>query len=213
LFRYRQRNSNQRKLWIRTTPLPLSKDRPEPSIEHHDDGKSSRQKNMRAYVTNVKKAIAGKADLGIENLSRRSSANLDCRFTRTSAARMRKRRRPCESFLFWKTNCAQGGGAPPASWRRHQRARASRHFAAFKKNSRFAGHRVPFRQRLWALARGQRRQDGNRLHRTRTNPSCGKAISGAEGQDPSWLRRWNTLLPQISETARRMISKGVLERC
>ena len=189
-------------------PLPYPKDALEPYIDaqtmeiHHD-------KHHGAYVTNVNKAIAGKADLeakSVEDLIR----NLDAVPEDIRGAVRNNGGGHANHSMFWKTPGAQSRAArPPASWPTTSRPRS----AASTPSRRSS------RPRAWAAsaAAGPGWSSITASWKsspppTRTTPSWARRFAGVEGKPCSRLRRLGTrLLPEVSEPPGR-VPQGVLER-
>jgi Fe-Mn family superoxide dismutase len=158
-------------------PLPYAKNALEPHIDaqtmeiHHD-------KHHAAYVTNVNKAIAGKADLekkSVEDLIRNLSAvPEDIR----GAVRNNGGGHANHSF-FWKILGPNSGGAPTAKLADDIKA-AFGSFDAFKEKFEAAGLSRFGSGWAWLVANNGKLEVVSTANQD--NPIMGKAVCGAEGK-------------------------------
>src|SRR5712672_226230 len=158
-------------------PLPYSKDALEPHFDamtmeiHHD-------KHHAAYVTNVNKAIAGKADLenkSVEDLIKNLSAvPEDIR----GAVRNNGGGHANHSF-FWKILGPNAGGAPTGKLGDDIKA-AFGSFDAFKEKFEAAGVGRFGSGWAWLVVNNGKLEIVSTANQD--NPIMGKAVSGAEGK-------------------------------
>jgi Fe-Mn family superoxide dismutase len=157
-------------------PLPYPKEALEPQIDaqtmeiHHG-------KHHAAYVANVNKAIAGKADLekkSVEDLIR----NLDAVPADIKGAVRNNGGGHANHSMFWKLMGPKAGGAPSGKLGDDIKA-AFGSFEAFKEKFEAAGATRFGSGWAWLVV------NNGKLEVTSTanqdNPIMGKAISGAEG--------------------------------
>ncbi len=158
-------------------PLPYPKDALEPYIDaltmeiHHD-------KHHGAYVTNVNKAIAGKADLEKKTVEELIS-NLDAVPAEIRGAVRNNGGGHANHSMFWKFLAPKAGGAPSGKLADDIKA-AFGSFDGFKEKFEAAGA-GPLWQRL-GLAGGQQRQAGDRVHRQPGQSHHGQGRGGCEGK-------------------------------
>jgi len=158
-------------------PLPYAKNALEPHIDaqtmeiHHD-------KHHGAYVTNVNKAIAGKADLekkSVEDLIKNLSAvPEDIR----GAVRNNGGGHANHSF-FWKILGPNAGGAPTGKLADDIKATFGS-FDAFKEKFEAAGLGRFGSGWAWLVANNGKLEIVSTANQD--NPIMGKAVSGAEGK-------------------------------
>ena len=158
-------------------PLPYAKNALEPHIDaqtmeiHHD-------KHHAAYVTNVNKAIAGKADLenkSVEDLIKNLSAvPEDIR----GVVRNNGGGHANHSF-FWKILGPNAGGAPTGKLADDIKATFGR-FDAFKEKFEAAGVGRFGSGWAWLVVNNGKLEIVSTANQD--NPIMGKAVSGAEGK-------------------------------
>jgi Fe-Mn family superoxide dismutase len=158
-------------------PLPYAKNALEPHIDaqtmeiHHD-------KHHAAYVTNVNKAIAGKADLenkSVEDLIRNLTAVPE---EIRGVVRNNGGGHANHSF-FWKILGPNAGGAPSGKLGDDIKA-AFGSFDAFKEKFEAAGVGRFGSGWAWLVANSGKLEIVSTANQD--NPIMGKAISGAEGK-------------------------------
>jgi len=157
-------------------PLPYPKDALEPHIDaqtmeiHHD-------KHHAAYVTNVNKAIAGKADLenkSIEDLIK----NLDAVPADVRGAVRNNGGGHANHAMFWKLLAPKAGGAPTGKLGDALKA-AFGSFEAFKEKFEAGGVGRFGSGWVWLVANQGKVEIVSTANQD--NPLMGKAVSGAEG--------------------------------
>ena len=158
-------------------PLPYPNDALEPHIDaktmeiHHD-------KHHGAYVANVNKAIAGKADLekkSPEDLIR----NLDAVSADIRGAVRNNGGGNVNHSLFWQWLAPKSGGAPTGKLADDIKA-AFGGFEQFKEKFEAAGIGRFGSGWAWLVLNGGRLEVVSTANQD--NPIMGKAVSGAEGQ-------------------------------
>lgn len=157
-------------------PLPYPKEALEPHIDaltmeiHHD-------KHHGAYVTNVNKAVAGKADLekkSIEDLI----SNLDAVPADVRTVVRNNGGGHANHAMFWKLLAPKAGGAPSGRLAEDINATFGS-FAAFKEKFEAAGvgrFGSGWAWLVWNQGKLEIVSTANQ-----DNPLMGKAVSGAEG--------------------------------
>ena len=157
-------------------PLPYPKEALEPHIDaqtmeiHHD-------KHHGAYVTNVNKAIAGKADLehkSVEDLIR----NLDAVPADIRNVVRNNGGGHANHSMFWKTLGPKAGGAPAGKLADDLKA-AFGSFDAFKEKFEAAGMGRFGSGWAWLVLNHGKLEIVSTANQD--NPLMGKAVSGAEG--------------------------------
>jgi Fe-Mn family superoxide dismutase len=157
-------------------PLPYPKEALEPHIDaqtmeiHHD-------KHHGAYVTNVNKAIAGKADLehkSVEELIR----NLDAVPADIRNVVRNNGGGHANHSMFWKTLGPKAGGAPSGKLADDLKA-AFGSFEAFKEKFEAAGMGRFGSGWAWLVLNNGKLEIVSTANQD--NPLMGKAVSGAEG--------------------------------
>src|SRR6266436_2539583 len=158
-------------------PLPYAKNALEPHIDaqtmeiHHD-------KHHGAYVTNVNKAIAGKADLEKKSVWELIS-NLDAVPADIRGVVRNNGGGHANHSMFWNILGPKAGGAPSGKLGDDIKA-AFGSFDAFKEKFEAAGMGRFGSGRVWLAA-----NDANlKIASTpkQDNPPMGKAVSGVEGK-------------------------------
>jgi superoxide dismutase, Fe-Mn family len=158
-------------------PLPYPKDALEPYIDaqtmeiHHG-------KHHAAYVTNVNKAIAGKADLeskSVEDLIR----NLDAVPADIRGAVRNNGGGHANHSMFWKILGPKAGGAPSGKLGDDLKA-AFGSFDAFKEKFEAAGVGRFGSGWAWLVVNGGKLEIVSTANQD--SPIMGKAVSGAEGK-------------------------------
>src|SRR5258706_12160463 len=158
-------------------PLPYSKDALEPHFDamtmeiHHD-------KHHAAYVTNVNKAIAGKADLegkSVEDLIR----NLDAVPADIRKAVQNNGGGHANHSMFWRLIGPKAGGAPTGKLGDDIKA-AFGSFDAFKEKFEAAGVGRFGSGWAWLVVNGGKLEVVSTANQD--NPIMGKAIAGCEGK-------------------------------
>ena len=158
-------------------PLPYPKDALEPYIDaqtmeiHHD-------KHHAAYVTNVNKAIAGKADLehkSIEDLIR----NLDAVPADIRGPVRNNGGGHANHSMFWKILGPKAGGTPSGKLGDDINA-AFGSFDAFKEKFEAAGVGRFGSGWAWLVVHGGKLEIVSTANQD--NPLMGKAVSGVEGK-------------------------------
>ena len=158
-------------------PLPYPKDALEPHFDamtmeiHHD-------KHHGAYVTNVNKAIAGKADLEKKNVWELIS-NLDAVPADIRGAVRNNGGGHANHSMFWNLLSPKGGGAPSGKLGDDIKA-AFGSFDAFKEKFEAAGLGRFGSGWVWLVVNGGKLEIVSTANQD--NPLMGKAISGAEGK-------------------------------
>src|ERR1051326_5855719 len=157
-------------------PLPYAKNALEPHIDamtmeiHHD-------KHHGAYVTNVNKAIAGKADLEkkpVEALI----GNLDAVPADIRNVVRNNGGGHANHSMFWKTLGPKAGGAPSGKLADDHKA-AFGSFEAFKEKFEAAGMGRFGSGWAWLVLNNGKLEIVSTANQD--NPLMGKAVSGAEG--------------------------------
>jgi len=158
-------------------PLPYPKDALEPHIDaqtmeiHHD-------KHHAAYVTNVNKALAGKADLeskSVEELIR----NLDAVPADIKGAVRNNGGGHANHSMFWKLIGHKAGGAPGGKLGDDIKSTFGS-FEAFKEKFEAAGMGRFGSGWAWLVVNNGKLEIVSTANQD--NPLMGKAISGAEGK-------------------------------
>lgn len=158
-------------------PLPYPKDALEPHIDamtmeiHHD-------KHHNAYVTNVNKAIAGKADLekkSVEDLI----SNLDAVPADIRGAVRNNGGGHANHSLFWKWMAPKAGGAPSGKLADDIKATFGS-FEAFKEKFEAAGAGRFGSGWAWLVVNGGKLEICSTANQD--NPIMGKAVAGCEGK-------------------------------
>jgi Fe-Mn family superoxide dismutase len=158
-------------------PLPYPKDALEPYIDaqtmeiHHD-------KHHAAYVANVNKAIAGKADLehkSVEDLIR----NLDAVSADIRGAVRNNGGGHANHSMFWKLLGPKAGGAPSGKLGDDIKATFGS-FDAFKEKFEAAGMSRFGSGWAWLVVNNGKLEVVSTANQD--NPVMGKAVSGAEGK-------------------------------
>jgi len=158
-------------------PLPYPKDALEPSIDtmtmeiHHD-------KHHAAYVTNVNKAIAGKADLESKSVEALIS-NLDAVPADIRGAVRNNGGGHANHSMFWKLIAPKAGGAPSGKLADDIKA-AFGSLDAFKEKFEAAGMGRFGSGWAWLVVNGGKLEIVSTANQD--NPIMGKAVSGAEGK-------------------------------
>lgn len=157
-------------------PLPYAKDALEPHIDaqtmeiHHD-------KHHAAYVTNLNKAIAGKADLekkSIEDLI----GNLDAVPPEVRTVVRNNGGGHANHAMFWKLIGPKAGGAPSGKLGDELKA-AFGSFESFKEKFEAAGMGRFGSGWAWLVVNHGKLEIVSTANQD--NPLMGKAVSGAEG--------------------------------
>ncbi|HEX4644733.1 MAG TPA: superoxide dismutase [Verrucomicrobiae bacterium] len=157
-------------------PLPYPKDALEPQIDaitmeiHHD-------KHHAAYVANVNKAIAGKADLEKKTVEQLIS-NLDAVPAEIRGAVRNNGGGHANHSMFWKLLAPKAGGAPSGGLADDIKA-AFGSFDAFKEKFEAAGLGRFGSGWAWLVVHNGRLEVVSTANQD--NPIMGKAVSGAEG--------------------------------
>ena len=157
-------------------PLPYPKDALEPYIDaatmeiHHD-------KHHAAYVTNVNKAIAGKADLEKKTVEQLIS-NLDGVPADIRGAVRNNGGGHANHSMFWKLLAPKAGGAPSGGLADDIKA-AFGSFDAFKEKFEAAGLGRFGSGWAWLVVHNGRLEIVSTANQD--NPIMGKTVSGAEG--------------------------------
>ena len=158
-------------------PLPYAKDALEPSIDamtmeiHHD-------KHHNAYVTNLNKAIAGKADLeskSVEDLIR----NLDAVPAEIRGPVRNNGGGHYNHSLFWKWMAPKAGGAPTGKLGDDINSTFGS-FDAFKEKFEAGGVGRFGSGWVWLVVNGGKLEIVSTANQD--NPIMGKAIAGCEGK-------------------------------
>ncbi|MFO1501970.1 MAG: superoxide dismutase [Verrucomicrobiota bacterium] len=158
-------------------PLPYSKDALEPSIDattmeiHHD-------KHHAAYVTNLNKAIAGKADLEKKSPEELIS-NLEAVPADIRGAVRNNGGGHVNHSMFWKLIGPKAGGAPTGALAQAINATFTS-FDAFKEKFEAAGMGRFGSGWAWLVANGGKLEIVSTANQD--NPIMGKAIAGCEGR-------------------------------
>jgi superoxide dismutase, Fe-Mn family len=158
-------------------PLPYPKEALEPNIDaqtmeiHHD-------KHHAAYVTNVNKAIAGKADLEKKSVEELIS-NLDAVPTDIRTAVRNNGGGHANHSFFWKLLAPKGGGVPTGKLADDIKA-AFGSFEAFKEKFEAAGIGRFGSGWAWLVVNQGKLEIVSTANQD--NPIMGKAVSGAEGK-------------------------------
>jgi Fe-Mn family superoxide dismutase len=158
-------------------PLPYPKDALEPNIDaltmeiHHD-------KHHAAYVTNVNKAIAGKADLESKSVEALIS-NLDAVPADIRGPVRNNGGGHANHSFFWKLLGPKAGGAPTGPLGDDIKATFGS-FEAFKEKFEAAGIGRFGSGWAWLVVNGGKLEIVSTANQD--NPIMGKAVSGAEGK-------------------------------
>ncbi len=157
-------------------PLPYPKDALEPYIDamtmeiHHD-------KHHNAYVTNLNKAIAGKADLEKKTVEELIS-NLDAVPADIKGAVRNNGGGHANHSMFWKLMAPKAGGAPSGKLADDINATFGS-FDAFKEKFESAGATRFGSGWAWLVVNGGKLEIVSTANQD--NPIMGKAIAGCEG--------------------------------
>jgi Fe-Mn family superoxide dismutase len=157
-------------------PLPYPKDALEPHIDaqtmeiHHD-------KHHAAYVTNVNKALAGKADLEKKTVEQLIS-NLDAVPPDVRGVVRNNGGGHANHSLFWKILGPKAGGAPSGKLADDIKS-AVGSFDAFKEKLEAAGMGRFGSGWAWLVVNGGRLEIVSTANQD--NPIMGKAVAGVEG--------------------------------
>ena len=158
-------------------PLPYPKDALEPHIDamtmeiHHD-------KHHAAYVNNVNKAIAGKADLEKKSVEELIS-NLDAVPADIRTAVRNNGGGHANHSLFWKWMAPKAGGAPSGKLAEDIQATFGS-FDAFKEKFEAAGAGRFGSGWAWLVVNGGKLEIVSTANQD--NPIMGKAVAGCEGK-------------------------------
>ncbi|HEV7926156.1 MAG TPA: superoxide dismutase [Verrucomicrobiae bacterium] len=158
-------------------PLPYAKDALEPNIDaqtmeiHHD-------KHHAAYVTNVNKAIAGKADLEKKTVEQLIS-NLDAVPADIRGPVRNNGGGHANHSMFWKLLGPKAGGAPTGALADAIKATFGS-FDAFKEKIEAAGIGRFGSGWAWLVVNGGKLEVCSTANQD--NPIMGKAVAGCEGQ-------------------------------
>jgi superoxide dismutase, Fe-Mn family len=158
-------------------PLPYPKNALEPHIDaqtmeiHHD-------KHHAAYVTNVNKAIAGKADLEKKSVEELIS-NLDAVPGDIRGAARNNGGGHANHSMFWKLMASGAGGAPTGKVADDIKASFGS-FDAFKEKFEAAGLGRFGSGWAWLVVNNGKLEIVSTANQD--NPIMGKAVSGAEGK-------------------------------
>jgi Fe-Mn family superoxide dismutase len=158
-------------------PLPYPKDALEPYIDamtmeiHHD-------KHHNAYVTNLNKAIAGKADLESKTVEQLIS-NLDAVPADIRGAVRNNGGGHANHSMFWKLMAPKAGGTPSGKLADDIKA-AFGSFDAFKEKFEAAGVGRFGSGWAWLVVNGGKLEIVSTANQD--NPIMGKAIAGCEGK-------------------------------
>jgi superoxide dismutase, Fe-Mn family len=158
-------------------PLPYPKNALEPHIDaqtmeiHHD-------KHHAAYVTNVNKAIAGKADLEKKSVEELIS-NLDAVPGDIRGAARNNGGGHANHSMFWKLMASGAGGAPTGKVADEIKATFGS-FDAFKEKFEAAGLGRFGSGWAWLVVNNGKLEIVSTANQD--NPIMGKAVSGAEGK-------------------------------
>src|SRR3979409_2141789 len=157
-------------------PLPYAKDALEPHIDaltmeiHHD-------KHHNAYVTNVNKAIAGKADLESKTVEQLIS-NLDAVPADIRGAVRNNGGGHANHSMFWKLLAPKAGGAPTGKLADDIKS-AFGSFDDFKAKLEAAGLGRVGRGWAWLVANHGKLEIVSTANQD--TPLMGKAVAGCEG--------------------------------
>jgi len=157
-------------------PLPYPKDALEPHIDaqtmeiHHD-------KHHNAYVTNVNKAIAGKADLEKKTVEELIS-HLDAVPADIKGAVRNNGGGHANHSMFWKLMAPKAGGAPSGKLADDIKTTFGS-FDAFKEKFEAAGATRFGSGWAWLVVNGGKLEVVSTANQD--NPIMGKAIAGCEG--------------------------------
>jgi superoxide dismutase, Fe-Mn family len=158
-------------------PLPYPKNALEPHIDaqtmeiHHD-------KHHAAYVTNVNKAIAGKADLEKKSVEELIS-NLDAVPGDIRGVARNNGGGHANHSMFWKLMASGAGGAPTGKVADEIKATFGS-FDAFKEKFEAAGLGRFGSGWAWLVVNNGKLEIVSTANQD--NPIMGKAVSGAEGK-------------------------------
>jgi Fe-Mn family superoxide dismutase len=166
-------------------PLPYPKEALEPHIDaqtmeiHHD-------KHHAAYVTNVNKAIAGKADLESKSVEQLIS-NLDSVPADIRGAVRNNGGGHANHSMFWKLLGPKAGGAPTGQLA-DEIKKAFGSFDGFKEKIEAAGMGRFGSGWAWLVVNGGKLEVVSTANQD--NPLMGKAISGVEGKPVFGIDVW-----------------------
>ena len=158
-------------------PLPYPKDALEPYIDamtmeiHHD-------KHHNAYVTNLNKAIAGKADLESKTVEQLIS-NLDAVPADIRGPVRNNGGGHANHSLFWKWMAPKAGGAPSGALADDLKATFGS-FDAFKEKFEAGGAGRFGSGWVWLVVNGGKLEIVSTANQD--NPIMGKAVAGCEGK-------------------------------
>jgi Fe-Mn family superoxide dismutase len=158
-------------------PLPYPKDALEPHFDaqtmeiHHD-------KHHAAYVTNVNKALAGKADLEKKSVEELIS-NLDAVPTDIRGVVRNNGGGHANHSMFWKILAPKAGGAPSGNLAEAITS-AFGSFDAFKEKLEAAGISRFGSGWAWLVVNGGKLEVVSTANQD--NPIMGKAVAGVEGK-------------------------------
>jgi superoxide dismutase, Fe-Mn family len=158
-------------------PLPYPKDALEPYIDamtmeiHHD-------KHHNAYVTNLNKAIAGKADLESKTVEQLIS-NLDAVPADIRGPVRNNGGGHANHSLFWKWMAPKAGGAPSGAIADDIKATFGS-FDAFKEKFEAGGVGRFGSGWVWLVVNGGKLEIVSTANQD--NPIMGKAVAGCEGK-------------------------------
>src|SRR5580698_8204545 len=157
-------------------PLPYPKEALEPHIDamtmeiHHD-------RHHKAYVDNLNKAIAGKADLEKKTIEELIS-NLDAVPADIKGPVRNNGGGHANHSLFWKLMAPKAGGAPSGKLADDIKATFGS-FDAFKEKFEAAGMSRFGSGWAWLVVNGGKLEIGSTANQD--NPIMGKAVAGIEG--------------------------------
>src|SRR5882757_8064318 len=158
-------------------PLPYPKDALEPYIDaatmeiHHD-------KHHNAYVTNLNKAIAGKADLEKKTVEELIS-NLDAVPADIRGVVRNNGGGHANHSMFWKLLGPKAGGAPSGALADDIKGTFGS-FETFKEKFEAAGIGRFGSGWAWLVVNNGKLEIGSTANQD--NPIMGKAVAGVEGQ-------------------------------
>ncbi|MHB8520080.1 MAG: superoxide dismutase [Limisphaerales bacterium] len=158
-------------------PLPYPKDALEPYVDaqtmeiHHD-------KHHNAYVTNLNKAIAGKADLESKTVEQLIS-HMDAVPAEIRGAVRNNGGGHANHSMFWKLMAPKAGGAPAGKLADDLKA-AFGSLDAFKEKFEAAGVGRFGSGWAWLVANGGKLEIVSTANQD--NPLMGKAVAGCEGK-------------------------------
>jgi superoxide dismutase, Fe-Mn family len=166
-------------------PLPYAKDALEPNIDaqtmeiHHD-------KHHAAYVTNLNKAITGKADLEKKTVEQLIS-NLDAVPAEIRGPVRNNGGGHANHSMFWKLLGPKAGGAPTGALADAITA-AFGSFDAFKEKIEAAGMGRFGSGWAWLVVNGGKLEVVSTANQD--NPIMGKAVAGCEGHSIFGVDVW-----------------------